>query len=119
MRWVAVESSALQAAAYAETQAPLYLLFQSGEVTAIPMYPSGSIGSFWRRIPKAGTSDATFGAASDTSAYAGRGNRRAASPISFPPQRDSSHKILVTDKTESPIIVFGRRAPDSPHSGPS
>ena len=32
MTWTAVESSALQAAAYAEQQALLYLLFRSGEV---------------------------------------------------------------------------------------
>jgi hypothetical protein len=32
MTWMAVESSALQAAAYAEGQALLYLLFGSGEV---------------------------------------------------------------------------------------
>ena len=32
MTWTAVESSALQAAAYAEHQALLYLLFRSGEV---------------------------------------------------------------------------------------
>lgn len=32
MMWTAVESSALQAAAYAEQQALLYLLFRSGEV---------------------------------------------------------------------------------------
>ena len=32
MTWIPVESSALQAAAYAENQALLYLLFQSGEV---------------------------------------------------------------------------------------
>ena len=32
MTWTAVESSALQAAGYAESQALLYLLFRSGEV---------------------------------------------------------------------------------------
>jgi hypothetical protein len=32
MTWTAVESSVLQAAAYAEHQALLYLLFRSGEV---------------------------------------------------------------------------------------
>ena len=32
MKWTPVESSALQAAAYAEGQALLYLLFRSGEV---------------------------------------------------------------------------------------
>lgn len=32
MTWTALESSALQAAAYAEQQALLYLLFRSGEV---------------------------------------------------------------------------------------
>ena len=32
MKWTPVESSALQAAAYAESQALLYLLFRSGEV---------------------------------------------------------------------------------------
>ena len=32
MTWTALESSALQAAAYAEHQALLYLLFRSGEV---------------------------------------------------------------------------------------
>jgi hypothetical protein len=32
MTWTAMESSALQAAAYAEGQALLYLLFRSGEV---------------------------------------------------------------------------------------
>jgi hypothetical protein len=32
MTWTAVESSALQAAGYAEGQALLYLLFRSGEV---------------------------------------------------------------------------------------
>ena len=32
MTWTAVESSALQAAAYAEGRALLYLLFRSGEV---------------------------------------------------------------------------------------
>ena len=32
MSWISLESSALQAAAYAEGQALLYLLFRSGEV---------------------------------------------------------------------------------------
>jgi hypothetical protein len=32
MKWTPVESSAFQAAAYAERQALLYLLFRSGEV---------------------------------------------------------------------------------------
>jgi len=32
MKWTPVESSALQAAAYAESPALLYLLFRSGEV---------------------------------------------------------------------------------------
>jgi KTSC domain len=32
MSWTPVESSVLQAAAYAESQAVLYLLFRSGEV---------------------------------------------------------------------------------------
>jgi hypothetical protein len=32
MNWTSVESSALQAAAYAECQSLLYLLFRSGEV---------------------------------------------------------------------------------------
>ena len=32
MKWISVESSALQAAAYAESAALLYLLFHSGEV---------------------------------------------------------------------------------------
>ena len=32
MKWTPVESSALEAAAYAESQALLYLLFRSGEV---------------------------------------------------------------------------------------
>ncbi len=32
MKWTSVESSAFQAAAYAEDQALLYLLFRSGEI---------------------------------------------------------------------------------------
>ena len=41
MTWVAVESSALQAAAYAEPQTSLYLLFQSGEVYRYSDVPLG------------------------------------------------------------------------------
>jgi hypothetical protein len=71
MTWTAVESSALQAAAYAEHQALLYLLFRSGEVYRYFEFPSGSIKNFWRRIPKADTSGAIYGDASVMSACAG------------------------------------------------
>jgi hypothetical protein len=81
MKWTPVESSALQAAAYAESQALLYLLFRSGEVYRY-------FDVLWRRIPKADISGATFGGSSVTSECAGRGERSRC-----------VEKLLVTEKT--------------------
>jgi KTSC domain len=46
MKWTPVESSAFQAAAYAERQALLYLLFRSGEVYRYFDVPRGQYPEF-------------------------------------------------------------------------
>ena len=58
MKWTPVESSAIQAAAYAERQALLYLLFRSGEVYRYFEVPPVAVsrvsnGGFQRAILRA------------------------------------------------------------------
>ena len=46
MSWISVESSVFQAAAYAERQVLLYLLFRSGEVYRYFDFPRGQYQEF-------------------------------------------------------------------------
>ncbi len=72
MKWTPVESSALQAAATPRARLCCTCCSTAARSIATSMFLSGSIKSFWRRIPKADTSGVIFVGASVTSECAGR-----------------------------------------------
>lgn len=76
MKWTPVESSTFQAAAYAEGQALLYLLFRSGEVYRYFDVPRWEYQEFLAANSKDDTSGETFGGISVMSACAGSGDDR-------------------------------------------
>ena len=88
MTWTAVESSALQAAAYAETPGLLYLLFRSGEVYRYFDVPRWQYQEFLAADSKGQYFGRNIRGHFRTSGCAGRGERSCC-----------AETFLVTDKT--------------------
>ena len=74
MKWAPVESSVFRAAAMPRAKLCCTCCSAGERSIAISIFPGGSIKSFWRPIPKANTSGATFGDASVMSACADGGD---------------------------------------------